>query len=523
MILKSPAFMALSVLAILTYTCYVVESKNLQGLQALASKPKSGSISATFQPTTTSTSTNIVRNPQQPTVINHRQHHHHQPQQHHHLNRLPQSYQQQQMLAGRQSVVRPLSQQTVNHNHVSVCVLPDHLRQQSRCDNRQEDDFKRTALAEFQSKLKETSSELRQLLASYREEFRTLSLDLVLFAKDNTLKRLLQYDLQQHYESTRHLFDSMYSHLTSYETISHYDDSVSRAEYPLNSVADINHEIGTYFNRLHLIQVKRLLDQRLSSTGEVDLECLTANLQSQQQVEQIFGEILSVGATSQEQQHLPMDQMKLTLSIKQSLEFARTLLSSLTLANEMFNNLTHRSAEWLPKSSCHQALMRMSVCQQCYPSATPTNRSHPNDLPPPCEPYCLNVVRGCMNDIYELNRFWSDHISSLSRFKTNMIQMNNIENVMSSLDEKLVNFIIKLKQQYNSTDGTATITSTNQFVGSTSAKVSETKRAKTYKCILACLIEYSLDSELFISARSRLSYQSVSQSACLSHLARIFS
>lgn len=144
-----------------------------------------------------------------------------------------------------------------------------------------------------------------------------------------------------------------------------------------------------------------------------------------------------------------MEQMKLTLSIRHSLEFARTLLSSLNLAHEMLVNITLRPDDWMPAQACHAALMRMTVCQQCHEPG-PHQQPRPYYAAPPCENYCLNVVNGCMNDLYDLNRFWSEHINALAHFKENMIQMNNIENVMSTLDDRLLAFMATLQQQYNS-------------------------------------------------------------------------
>ena len=51
-----------------------------------------------------------------------------------------------------------------------------------------------------------------------------------------------------------------------------------------------------------------------------------------------------------------------------------------------------------------------------------------------------------MNDLFELNRFWAEHVNALARLKTNMIQSNNIENVMSNLDLKLLGFVERLQR-----------------------------------------------------------------------------
>lgn len=404
------------------------------------------------------------------------------------------------------------------------CHLPEELVPYTKCTNTLEINFNNTALAEFQSKLDETSLELRNLLRSYWDEFRTLSLDLVLLAKNSTLHKLAQQLIttnqqqqqvsnQQRYEATKVLFDSIYNHLAAsaiasgassvadFELLNnnspnfqHPNDFASTLTRSSTSIATINHEINAYFRRIYLIQAKKLLDQRLahssskssvvnSVASEVDLECLGGNLASQLQVENILNELTNNSISkSGSPDLLSIEQVKLSQSIKQSIEFTRSLLSSLTLSNEIFNNLTLKSTEWMPHKSCHEALVKMTVCPTCYPIKQGSSRiqTQAGDIPP-CENYCLNVVNGCMNDIYELNRFWSDHVNALTKFKTNLIQMNNIENVMSNLDEKLVNFMTKLNQQYNSstvvTTGSSSIFINDQQQAfdstSVSAKVSK--------------------------------------------------
>lgn len=406
-----------------------------------------------------------------------------------------------------------------HHNHHQrapvklneYCHLPEDLAPYTKCTNTLESNFNNTALAEFQSKLDETSLELRNLLHSYWNEFRTLSLDLVFLAKNSTLHKLAQQLIttsgpnqqvsnQQRYEATKVLFDAIYNHLaasaiasgassvadfellnSNSPNIQHHTDlaSTTRLSPP---IANINLEINAYFRRIYLIQAKKLLDQRLayssvrsggvnSVASEVDLECLGGNLLTQQQVESILNELtnntnLKLSSTNLVLPDLSSEQVKLSQSIKHSIEFTRSLISSLSLSSEIFNNLTHKSAEWMPHKSCHEALVKMTVCPTCYPVKQGSSRAQTlaADIPP-CENYCLNVVNGCMNDIYELNRFWSEHVNALTKFKTNLIQMNNIENVMSNLDEKLVNFMTKLNQQYNSSNVVTT--------GSSSASIND--------------------------------------------------
>lgn len=334
----------------------------------------------------------------------------------------------------RNAQMRPLRIQTAtgsNFQQISMCQLPGHLLPLTKCRADQDGDFKRAALADFQMRLDESSSELSGLISSYWQEFSRLTMDLVQVAKEGTLSRLRlgrvqdEWQRNQHELAIRRLFEAMQKFVAD-----------ASSERPL----ELGAELSLFFRRLTLVQLKQNLDQRLVAAGheqrEVDLECLGGNLASEESLDRLLAGLqLSLSASSQ------AAQLKLGQSIRKSLEFARTLLSSLSFTNEMFHNLTQRATEWMPQASCHQALARMSVCPQCYP-----NERMRAGLPV-CEPFCLNVVRGCMNDVYELDRFWSDHVRSLASFKTNMIQMNNIENVMLTLDDKLTELVAGMQLQ----------------------------------------------------------------------------
>lgn len=413
-----------------------------------------------------------------------------------------------------------------------MCQLSEPLMQMTKCRAQQEEDFKRTARAEFQEKLRETSSELRQLLASHLKEFRTVSLSLISFAESETVLKMNSlggkqqgtgYELSNQLDATRQLFRALLKHLANYQGgsggggVPFHAGAQQRGAF-YSTVADINQEIGYYFKRLHLIQLKRVLEQRMQMRHlpqvSLSIDCLDANLITQQHVESVLSELVDNSTATTTPPQGPQvsaevvstsgEQMKLTLSIKQSLEFARTLLSSLSLANDMFRNITELVDDWMPNEQCHRALARMTVCQQCHPSLSSASASQQQGTSPgagastlaslrrwvplassasasaagvpfaadaagsapmrlvsqttpaqnpifmaaPCENYCLNVVGGCMSDLYELNRFWSEHVSALTRFKTNMIQMNNIESVMSTLADRLIGFMSKLRQQY---------------------------------------------------------------------------
>lgn len=386
----------------------------------------------------------------------------------------------------------------------SICQIPDELLGETKCTRLNDEAFNSTAIAEFKSKLDDTSQDLRHLLKSYLHEFSSLSLGVVLLAQNETLKRLNKRPLganfspsnqHQHVEfATRKLFDSMLKNLAT-ATMTNHNQNNNNNNLPEDTFGsnqmlmrlfapvlsplqqhhlslhqhgqDISPELSDYFRRLHLVYFKRLLELKYlsSSNGELDFDCLDSNLANNKQtvaIESLLASTITQKDNNNKQQHLELLQNEISVSVRQSVEYAKTLLGSIRLASETFDSLVRRAAEWLPNQHCHLALARMTVCQQCQPNQS-TAGGHLSPSPPPCENYCLNVARGCMNDLYELNPFWAEHVNLLTRFKTNLIQTNNLESVMASLDEKLYSYSSKLRQQYsylliNSTVGSSTST-----------------------------------------------------------------
>lgn len=463
---RQVVLLSISTVLITLFTVLSVESRNLQKLDLVDSTSQKSSpvYSAPITPT------GSIRQ-QHSSVILNRHHQNNQYNSSHHHEPHRQNYDR----------IHVIVTSPIKSNQFSVCQLHN-----SKCN---EASFNHSALSEFQKKLDYTSADLKQLIKTYWEEFRALSLDLVLVAKNNTLSRIA-YTRDPYFLANERLFNAIHSNLNNYDMVPSQDyetlPTMLLSSIQNLPIPNMNIEIANYFHRLYSIILKRLLDSRLQSVGEVDLECLSSNLKSQQELEKVISELFgdinehenAQSYSKSNRQQLSQEQTRITQSIKQSLDFTKTLLSSLGLANEMFYNLTHGASDWMPHSSCHQALARMTLCPQCYNPQPKKGSSIGVDIiQPPCEDYCLNVVRGCMNDIYELHRFWVDHVNALARFKTNMIQMNNIENVMSNLDERLINFMTKLTQQYNTSGTSSTFslpstTSNSDQQQSTALKVS---------------------------------------------------
>ncbi|NXC33468.1 GPC5 protein, partial [Campylorhamphus procurvoides] len=99
-----------------------------------------------------------------------------------------------------------------------------------------------------------------------------------------------------------------------------------------------------------------------------------------------------------------------------SLLSSRTLLQALNLGIEVINTTDHMHFS----KDCSRALLRMLYCPLCQGLL----------LSKPCMGYCLNIIRGCLADIAEVDLHWRRYIQSLEELSSAMSGTYNIEHVL---------------------------------------------------------------------------------------------
>ncbi|XP_070655978.1 glypican-5 isoform X9 [Bos indicus] len=99
-----------------------------------------------------------------------------------------------------------------------------------------------------------------------------------------------------------------------------------------------------------------------------------------------------------------------------SLLASRTFLQALNLGIEVINTTDHLHFS----KECGRALLRMQYCPHCQGLA----------LTKPCMGYCLNVMRGCLAHVAELNPHWHVYIRSLEELSDAMHGTYDIEHVL---------------------------------------------------------------------------------------------
>ncbi|XP_030315144.1 glypican-5 [Calypte anna] len=95
---------------------------------------------------------------------------------------------------------------------------------------------------------------------------------------------------------------------------------------------------------------------------------------------------------------------------------SRTFLQALNLGIEVINTTDHLHFS----KDCSRALLRMQYCPHCQGLT----------LSKPCMGYCLNVIRGCLANMAEVDLPWRGYIQSLEELSSTMAGTYDIEHVL---------------------------------------------------------------------------------------------
>ncbi|NWH70193.1 GPC5 protein, partial [Piaya cayana] len=102
--------------------------------------------------------------------------------------------------------------------------------------------------------------------------------------------------------------------------------------------------------------------------------------------------------------------------MERSLLPSRTFLQALNLGIEVINTTDHLHFS----KDCSRALLRMQYCPHCQGLT----------LSKPCMGYCLNVIRGCLANVAEVDLHWRGYIQSLEELSNAMSGTHDIEHVL---------------------------------------------------------------------------------------------
>ncbi|XP_042190038.1 glypican-5 [Callorhinchus milii] len=119
--------------------------------------------------------------------------------------------------------------------------------------------------------------------------------------------------------------------------------------------------------------------------------------------------------------HLPKS---IISQMSKSLMASHVFLQALNLGIEVINTTDHLQYT----KECSRGLLKMQYCSHCQGL---TNRK-------PCMGYCLNVMRGCLANMAEIDLHWREYIRSLEELSNGIHGAYDIEQVLFNL-HSLVN------------------------------------------------------------------------------------
>uniref|UniRef100_A0A8C3NWU5 Glypican-5 n=1 Tax=Cyanoderma ruficeps TaxID=181631 RepID=A0A8C3NWU5_9PASS len=101
------------------------------------------------------------------------------------------------------------------------------------------------------------------------------------------------------------------------------------------------------------------------------------------------------------------------------LRLTRMLSQALSLGSEVINTTEHAALS----KECSRALVKMQYCPHCQGLT----------LIRPCVGYCLNVMRGCLASVSELDAQWREFISTLEYLTNEMAASHELEMALSGI------------------------------------------------------------------------------------------
>lgn len=121
---------------------------------------------------------------------------------------------------------------------------------------------------------------------------------------------------------------------------------------------------------------------------------------------------------------------KLTGQVKRSFVATRTFEQALAAAGEVARNMMSIR----PNGECTAALTKMQQCAACKGLTQK-----------PCNNYCVNVMKGCLNQYKELDAEWDNFVQSMERIADRLLGPFNIVMVVEPINIKISEAIMNFQ------------------------------------------------------------------------------
>jgi glypican 4 len=113
---------------------------------------------------------------------------------------------------------------------------------------------------------------------------------------------------------------------------------------------------------------------------------------------------------------------KLSVQVKRSFVATRTFVQALSAAADVAKNMM----QMRPLAECNAQLTKMSTCGACL--------GHSEK---PCEQYCVNVMKTCLQQYVELDAEWDLFVAQMERLSDRLLGPFNIVMVVEPINIKI--------------------------------------------------------------------------------------
>ncbi|KAK1168723.1 glypican-5b [Acipenser oxyrinchus oxyrinchus] len=273
------------------------------------------------------------------------------------------------------------------------------------CTRKMEESYQVAVRRETLQTIQSYSFELKFLLVGHATSFQDAFQSLLHFAQNHTSS----------------LFESAYRAL-AHEAIAPVKELFTDLSlYILGSDDTVEGAVQRFYDNLFPLVYNRLVNPGIGTMRQEYAECLRM--------------------TRQDVNPFGSHPKSLVQELSRLFKAGRTLSKALNMGVEVINATEHTPFT----RECGRALVRMHYCSHCQGLT----------LIKPCVGYCLNVMRGCLPGLAELDQPWWDYISNLEELTNAMAGAHDLELALLGIRNQVNDAI--LYTQLNGPRLTATV------------------------------------------------------------------
>ncbi|KAI8514275.1 peptidyl-dipeptidase inhibitor, partial [Branchiostoma belcheri] len=209
--------------------------------------------------------------------------------------------------------------------------------------------------------------------------------------------------IQKSENETHHLFRNVYKNM-AIEANSLIEGFHRKLSFYVNGAElSVTDSVKDFFDTLFPLVYRRLLNPKMTDMSADYTNC----------VMDLQREVLPFG-------ELPT---RISTQLQRSLSAARVFVQALNLGVEVVNTTNHL----VLTRDCTKALLKFKYCSHCQGKP----------LIKPCGNYCMNVMRGCLASVTDINPHWNSYIDVMQSLTKGMKGMYSVETVMATLPDKV--------------------------------------------------------------------------------------